>query len=188
MTFAATHKLKLRGVGLIIALAGAILVATAASASAAGCDAHTIYGSIRNDTAAELVRVSDEHGLTNRWCRTPDLVVGGHATTAFGVGDNVFDTFLHLSYLAPNHQLISITASVATGFFQWLPDISCIDIPNGNEPPAYRCDWTEKWDSRRFGYSLNVKFVLHTLSAAKQRREKSYRHPEIGHRAADRGA
>lgn len=167
MTFAAAHKLKLRSVGLIAALAGAILAATAASASAAGCDAHTIYGSIRNDTAAELVRVSDEHGATNRWCTIPKLVLGGQAATAYGVGDNVFDTFLHLSYVAPNHQLISITASVATGFFQWIPAISCIDIPNGNEPPAYRCDWTAKWDPGRRGYGFNVKFVLHPLPAAK---------------------
>jgi hypothetical protein len=80
---------------------------------------------------------SQRHGATNAWCNLPDKSLQAGETDRWKVGDNLFSTDMHIAYVAPNHDLISLSASM---FAYESPRAHCTVVANGNEPSPYRCE------------------------------------------------
>jgi hypothetical protein len=118
-------------------LAPAAVSPPSAMASQGLCDLNSVIGTVHNDTGDSLALLHGSIGITNAWCTFPGNPIAPHSVNRWKAGDNLFETEVHLTYLAPNHQIISLSA-VSHVFPP--AEASCFVVPNGSEPRAFRCD------------------------------------------------
>ena len=103
---------------------------------------------MQNKTGVPLNLNSASHGITNDWCKYPGNPVGAHSVTQWEIGDNFFETEVHVSYVAPNLDTIALTAAAR---FLGKVEASCLVIPNGRAPATYRCSATVQRESQNRG-------------------------------------
>ena len=150
----------LRTAAAVSVLAAGVCLGAAAApppAVASLCDLNSVTGTIHNDTGVSLGLLHGALGITNAWCTFPGNPVAPHSVTTWRAGDNLFETEVHLSYLAPNNDIISLSA--ASRVFRD-PEASCYVIPNGNAPRAYRCRATVSHNSDGGGNNAVAEFTI----------------------------
>lgn len=121
-------------------------MATVAStpAGASACDVTSVLVTTHNKTSVPLDLNGASHGVTNAWCKYPGNPAGAHSITHWEVGDNFFETVVNASYVAPNHDSITLTAAA-----RYLGGVEarCLVIPNGKTPSPYRCSASVRKES-----------------------------------------
>jgi len=126
----------------VAVLASGLWLGTAAlspPAAMAICQISTnVTGRIHNETDTLLFLSRASHGITNTWCVSPPSPVSPNSDPTkdyFEAGDNVFDTEVTAVYVAPNRNIISLSA--ASQFDTY--DGSCsVSAPDGTTI-AYQC-------------------------------------------------
>ncbi len=111
-----------------------------------------------NDTTAPLDLDRGQLGLTNKWCKLPGNPVGANSVTRFEAGDDFFATEVSVSYVAPNHDLISLVAKSGYG----TDEAHCLVVANGRLPSPYRCSVTWRAEVLQRGglFGLGTHVVL----------------------------
>ncbi len=124
----------------------AIVASTPAGASK--CDVTSVLVTVQNKAGVPLKLNSASHGITNDWCTYPGNPVGPHSVTQWEIGDNFFETEVHVAYVAPNLDTIALTAAAR---YLGKVEARCLVIPNGRAPAMYRCSAKVQKESQNRG-------------------------------------
>jgi hypothetical protein len=137
---------------------GTATVASPPAGAARGCLTTSVDVKTHNKTSVPLDLDRARHGLSNTWCTLPGNPVGPHKVARFEAGDDFFATDVSVSYVAPNHDTISLFAQ--SGFDT--DGARCLVVPNGNLPSPYRCSATWRADVQDRGaiFGLGTHIVL----------------------------
>lgn len=152
--FSATTLVVTAGLWLVTA------AVSAPSAMASLCDLNSVIGTVHNDTGDSLDLLSGHAGITNALCTFPGKTIAPHSVDRWQAGNNLFETEVHLSYVAPNHQIISLSA-VSHVFAA--PEASCFVVPNDNEPRAFRCDAKVERTTENRANNARADFVIQSI-------------------------
>jgi hypothetical protein len=153
---------RLRALIGLSALAATTLTATIALAPSAAavdlCALNRVTGTTTNRSGDPMRLESQRHGATNAWCNLPDKSLQPGETDKWQAGDNLFSTDMRIAYVAPNNDLIALSASM---YAYESPRAQCIVVPNGNAPSPYRC---EAKAEHRTPYGANEALVTFVIT------------------------
>jgi hypothetical protein len=92
------------------------------------------------------------HSATNAWCKFPSSSLPPKSLRDFNAGDNIFETEVRATPVAPDHDVISLFA--ASRFF------SRVEASCSVSGAAYRCDSRVSYNSDDGGNNAVAEFFV----------------------------